>query len=82
MEKYLLNLSSSSLNLSPSEGGTPFLTITRKADPLANKIDYRYYGRLNAAYKAERNQELTLDRWLKNGLDIQCIPKGCRADNQ
>ena len=59
-----------------------FKKQARKQDPVASKIDYRYYERLHAAYKAQRDQELTLDRWLKNGLDIQCIPKGCRADNQ
>ena len=37
----------------------------RKEDPLASKIDYRYYERLNAAYKAQRDQAPTLDRYLK-----------------
>ena len=50
-----------------------FAFEARKQDPLASKVDYRYYERLNATYKAQRDQELTLDRWLKNGLDIQCI---------
>ena len=37
----------------------------RKEDPLSSKVDYRYYERLNAAYKAQRDQEPTLDRYLK-----------------
>ena len=59
-----------------------FKKKARKDYPLANRIDYRYYERLHAAYKAQRDSVQSLDRWLKNGLDIQCIPKGRRADNQ
>ena len=42
-----------------------FKKKARKEYPLASKIDYRYYERLHAAYKAQRDQEPTLDRYLK-----------------
>ena len=42
-----------------------FKKKARKEDPLASEVDYRYYERLNAAYKAQRDQQPTLDRYLK-----------------
>ena len=36
----------------------------RAKDPLGSKSDYRYYERMRAAYKAQRDRVTTLDPWL------------------
>ena len=59
-----------------------FKKQARKQDPVASKVDYRYYERLRAAYKAQRDSSSPkLDRWLSNGLDIQ-IPQRTTEEHQ
>ena len=59
-----------------------FKKKARLDDPVASKVDYRYYERLNAAYKAQRDSVQSLDRWLKNGVELRCTPNGGREGNQ
>ena len=43
-----------------------FKKQARKQDPVASKVDYRYYERLRAAYKAQKDKNIcTLDHWVK-----------------
>ena len=42
-----------------------FKKQARKANPLASKVDYRYYERLRATYKAQKDKVETLDHWVK-----------------
>ena len=54
----------------------------RKQDPVASKVDYRYYERLRAAYKAQRDSICTLDRWVVNGIPSKEFSERTIEENQ
>ena len=43
-----------------------FKKKARIKNPIGSKIDHRYYERLRAEYKAQRDSTAKLDRWLSN----------------
>ena len=59
-----------------------FKKQARKQDPVASKIDYRYYERLRAAYKAQRDSIGTLDRWVVNGIPSKEFSERTIEENQ
>ena len=60
-----------------------FKKQARKQDPVASKVDYRYYERLRAAYKAQKDKNIcTLDRWVVNGILSKGFPERTTEENQ
>ena len=59
-----------------------FKKKARIKNPIGSKIDHRYYERLRAEYKAQRDCICTLDRWVVNGIPSKEFSERTTEENQ
>ena len=58
------------------------LKKARIANPIGSKIDHRYYERVRAEYKAQRDSIFILDRWVVNGIPSKEFSERTTGENQ